>query len=264
MKMSNELKTGGVIFAALFILIVMLYKTGDLSIGKRGYTVSTRLGFAAGVKKFAPVRLSGVEVGEVRDLKLIYESDRTWIQAVLWVGDGVKLRQDSLAVVSTLGLMGEKYIEIKAGTAPDFVAAGGEIPSKDPVSMEDLFEQFQGLGKEFEGTLGDVRKFVNNLNGVVGDNKDKIGRIMDNLELTTEYFVEFAEDVSHHPWKVLSKGKELTREELEKLRAERIAKKINLTVPPPASATSSSAAASAPAETAPKKAGVLNFATPKK
>lgn len=230
MKISNELKTGAVIFVALLVLVVMLYKTGDLDIGKRGYTVTTRLGFAGGVKKFAPVRLAGVEVGEVKDLRLLYEVDHTTIEAVIWVSGDTKLRKDSLAMVSTLGLMGEKYIEIKAGTSPEFVEAGGTIDSKEPVSMEEIIEQFQGIGRSFEATLTDVRKFVNNLNGVVGDNKDKIGHIMDNLELTTEYFAEFAEDVKHHPWKVLSKGKELTPAEMEKLRAERQAKKLGLKI----------------------------------
>ena len=129
MKISNELKTGAVIFAAIVILCVILYKTGDISIGKKGYTVQTHVSFAAGVKKFAPVRLSGVEVGEVKDLRLLYDANSTVVEATLWLQDGVKLRKDSTAIVSTLGLMGEKYIEIKAGTAVEFAAPGESIQS---------------------------------------------------------------------------------------------------------------------------------------
>ncbi len=227
MKMSNELKTGAVIFLALLILVVMLYKTGDLDLGKHGYTVTTRLERADGIKKFSPVRLEGVEVGEVKDLKFIYDADKTAIEATIWVTGDTKLRKDSLAIVSNLGLMGEKYIEIKSGTSPEFAEPGAAIESKTPVSMDEIFE----LAK---GTLTDVRKFVNNINDVVGDNKDKLGRIMDNLEITTEYFSEFAEDVRYHPWKVLSKGPEKTPAELEKLRAERQAKKLGLKVEAPA------------------------------
>ena len=242
MKMSNELKTGAVVFLALLVLVVMLYKTGDLDFGKKGYTVTTRLQRADGIKKFSPVRLEGVEVGEVKDLKFIYDSEKTSIEAVIWVSGDTKLRKDSLAVVSNLGLMGEKYIEIKSGVSPEFVEAGAAIESKTPVSMEEVFELVHG-------TLGDARKFINNLNGVVGDNKEKIGRIMDNLELTTEYFSEFAEDVRNHPWKVLSKGPEKTPAELEKLRAERAAKKLGLQ----AQATASQSAAAPAADTAAAK-----------
>jgi phospholipid/cholesterol/gamma-HCH transport system substrate-binding protein len=217
-KVSNELKTGIVIVVAVGLLVGILYRTGDLSFGKRGYTVKTRFETIQGLKKFAPVRLSGLEVGEIRRLLTIYEPERTLIEAELWVQEGTKLRADSVAVVSTLGLMGEKYVEVHAGVSPDFAKPGALIESKETVSMDDVMENAQLA-------LTDIRRFVNNLDGVIGENRGKVGRIVDNLEETTEYFKEFAEDVKYHPWKVLAKGKEKTPEEIEKLRAERKARK---------------------------------------
>ena len=256
MKISNELKTGGFIFVAIVVLAVILFKTGDLTVAKKGYAVSTRITVAAGVKKFAPVRLAGVEVGEITDLKLVYEEAATVVEATLLIQDGVQLRTDSLAVISSLGLMGEKYIEIKAGTATEFVAAGGTIQSKTPVSLEDLMEEFQGLGDDLKLTLSDIRKLTNNANTLIDGNKSKLSRIMDNLESTTEYFNEFAEDVKHHPWKVLAKGKEKTPEELEKDRAARAARRLALTVSAPVAG-----------EPAPAAAGTVtqnNFSKPKR
>src|SRR5258706_13929825 len=107
-KLSNELKTGAVIVLAAAVLVGMLVRKGDLAVGKKGYMVKTRFESAMGVKKFAPVRLAGVEVGEVRSLRMIYEPSKTMVEAELWVQDGTKLRKDSLAVVSMLGMMGEK------------------------------------------------------------------------------------------------------------------------------------------------------------
>src|SRR3989338_4392157 len=98
-KLSNELKTGAVIVLALVTLAVILTSTGDLSFGKKGYTVKARFESAMGVKKFAPIRLAGVEVGEVRGLRMIYEPDKTWVEAELWVQEGTKLRKDSVALV---------------------------------------------------------------------------------------------------------------------------------------------------------------------
>ena len=132
--------------------------------------------------------------------------------------------------------MGEKYIEIKPGTSGEFVQPGGSITGKSPVSLEDVMASLQDVA-------GDVKKLVNNMNGVFDENRDKLSRMMDNLESTTEYFNEFAEDVRYNPWKVLSKGKETTPEELEKKRAERKAKKLAIAAP--GSAVSETAAAGA-------------------
>lgn len=218
MKLSNELKTGVLIVAALVVLVVVLYQTGDLKVGKRGHVFKARFETAQGVKEFAPVRLAGVEVGEVKKLDILYEPDKTVIEAKLWVQDGVKLRKDSLAIVNMLGLMGEKYVEIHPGASPDFLEPGEFVASKEAISMEQLMEQLKAAGEEFQG-------LIKNINGVIGDNKEKLGRVMDNLEETTLYFEAFAEDVMNHPWKVLAKGKEKTPEEKEKARAELKAKK---------------------------------------
>jgi phospholipid/cholesterol/gamma-HCH transport system substrate-binding protein len=254
-KASNELKTGIVIVVAVALLAGILYRTGDLSFGKRGYTVKTRFETIQGLKKFAPVRLSGLEVGEIRRLDTVYEPERTLVEAELWVQEGTKLRADSLAVVSTLGLMGEKYVEIHAGASPEFVKAGALIGSKETVSMDDVMENAQL-------TLTDFRRFINNLDGVVGENRGKVGRIVDNLEETTEYFKEFAEDVKYHPWKVLAKGKEKTPEEIAELRAERKARKAAEaaagSAPPPAASRQDGSVRAGGAADAP--AGKPNFA----
>jgi len=226
MKISNELKTGVTVLVAVLILFVVLFKTGDLSFAKKSYMVKTRFDYVAGVKKLAPVRLSGVEVGEVQSLNILYDKERTYIEARLTIDRNVKLRKDSLATVAILGMMGEKYIEIQSGTSPDFITAGEMIGSQNPMGIDELMETYQEVGENIQDTLGDIRLLVDNFNGTLDENKPKLSRIMDNIEETSEYFVEFAEDIKHHPWKVLSKGKEKTPEELAQSRAERRARKL--------------------------------------
>ena len=95
------------------------YQNGVVALieaSEKGYTVKSQFHFTAGVKKHAPVRLSGVDVGEVRAINLLY-GDETLIEVVMRLNEGVKLRTDATAYVTTLGLMGEKYIELKPGTS---------------------------------------------------------------------------------------------------------------------------------------------------
>jgi phospholipid/cholesterol/gamma-HCH transport system substrate-binding protein len=220
MKISNELKTGALVLTAAAVLMAVLYKTGDLSYGKKGYTIVTRLNFAGGVKKYAPVRLSGLEVGEVRKLQMIYNPGETLIEAHLWIEEGYKLRRDSKAIVGTMGLMGEKYIEVTAGSAPEFIVPGDMIESEDPVSMDELMRTFNNVGEDVQLTLGDFRELIRNANGVIGENRQKIGRIVDNLEEASAYATDFTLNIKHHPWKVLQKGKDKSPEEMASFRSE--------------------------------------------
>ena len=228
-KVSNELKTGVAVLGSVLILAGILYKTGDLNFGKKGYLINTEFSFSGGVKKFAPVNLAGVEVGEVQDLTITYDENRTAVEAVLWIEDGVKIRQDSLAVISTLGLMGEKYVEIDAGSSSEFIRPGESIASKDPVRFEELIEDAEVVLGELADLLKDAKpkisNILTNLDGILETNRPRIDTILVNLEETSEYFRDFSEDIKHHPWKVLAKGKEKTPEQLAAWRAKRRARK---------------------------------------
>ena len=216
-RMTNEAKTGLLVLICAVALLMLVFKVGNFKLFQHGYTVKSQFHYTAGVKKHAPVRLSGVDVGEVRDIHLLY-GEETLIELVLWMEDGVKLRADSKAYVTTLGLMGEKYIEIKAGTAAvGYAKPDDSIPSVDPVRLEELIELATKVAT-------DISKVANHVDEVVVENKPKLNRIFDNLEYTAENARDFTEDIKYHPWKVLMKGKEKTKEEVARGRAEQEAK----------------------------------------
>ena len=224
-KMNNETKTGILVLASVLVLIAMILKVGNFSLFKHGYSVKSRFHFTAGVKKHAPVRLSGVDVGEVRDIDILYDGE-TLIELDLWLDEGVKLHKDAKAYVTTLGLMGEKYIEIKAGTAASgYVKEGDMIESEDPVRLEDLIQ----LGTKVAGDIGkmanDISKVATHVDEAVVDNKPRINHIFENLEETSENFRDFSEDIKYNPWKILAHGKEKTKEEIAKDKAQKKAAK---------------------------------------
>ena len=224
-KMSNETKTGLFVLICLAALGGLLIKVGNFNLFKKGYIIKSHFHFTGGVKKSSPVRLSGVDVGEVKAIRMVYGDD-TQVEMDLWVDEDTKVRLDSHAYVTTLGLMGEKYIEIKAGTpSSEYAKAGDSIPGDDPVRLEELIQ----IGTKVAGDVGqmarDISKVANHVDGVVQGNRSKLYNIFSNLEETSENFNDFSQDVKHHPWKVLMKGKEVSKEEMERERAERRAKK---------------------------------------
>lgn len=225
MRMTNEAKTGLIVLITIAVLGTLILKVGNFTFFKKGYTVHSQFHFTAGVKKHAPVRLSGVDVGEVKDIRLHY-GDETLIELVFWLDEGVQIRTDSKAYVTTLGLMGEKYVEIKAGSAAAPYAKEGDlIPCEDPVRLEDLMAMGTKLADDIGKTAKDISRLANRLDETVADNRPKLDRIFDNLEETSENFRDFSEDIKWHPWKILAKGKEKSKEEMAKERAKKLAAK---------------------------------------
>ena len=99
--------------------------------------------------------------------------------------------EDSQIFVTTLGLMGEKYVEISAGSkgAP-FVKPGSTMVGANPSSMQDLMD---------------------NANGMITDNRKTVKSAVEYLNLTAKNFSEFSDDIKKNPWKLLFRGKEKKR-----------------------------------------------------
>jgi phospholipid/cholesterol/gamma-HCH transport system substrate-binding protein len=227
MKITNEAKTGFLVLVCLLALSALILKVGNFNLFQNGYTGKCDLHHSGGGKKHAPVRLSGVDVGEVKDIRILYGSE-TLVELGLWLRDDVKIYLDSTAYVTTLGLMGEKYIEIKAGTASAGYAKEGDlIKGDDPVRLEELVKLGTQVAGDVSQMAKDISKVAASVNETVKDNRKKIDHIVDNVDETSENFREFSQDIKYHPWKILVKGKEKTAEEIEQARETRKKLKCN-------------------------------------
>src|SRR3989338_1798674 len=205
MKISNELKTGVIVVAAIVVGVVFWVKTTDFS-GKP-YRIKTYFNYAEGVKVDSIVKLSGIDVGRVEKIRFEYVPD-TKVELILTLDKKAKAREDSIAFISTSGLIGDAYIGITPGS-PDkqFVKEGAILMSEDPVEVRKLMKRAEGIADNLDKTLVEVKTLAGNLNGVVTDNKTCIDNIAVNLERTAVNFKEFSEDIKRHPWKLLMKGK---------------------------------------------------------
>jgi len=219
-RMTNEAKTGIMVLICVLALLGLILKVGNFKLLQSGYTVRTQLSYTAGVKTHAPVRLSGVDVGEVKDILILY-GEKTTIELILWLQDGVKLRKDSQAYVTTLGLMGEKYIEIRAGSpTTEYALEGDLIPAEDPVRLEDLLKMATKIGDDVGKMAQDISKVAKSVDQAVVDNRPKLDHIFENLEDTSVNFKDFSQDIKFHPWKILAKGKEKSKEEMDAIVAK--------------------------------------------
>jgi len=206
-KFSDELKVGALVVICVLVLGGLLYKTGALDFNKEGYEINVVFSIVAGVQENAPVRLAGVEIGKVKEINLAYE-EGTKVLVTLWLRENAKLRKDSTAYITALGLMGEKYIEVTAGSAgAEFLSECDTIIGEDPMQFDALAKKGETIAEALEDTLEQIKRLAMNSNIVLADNKEKVDAIFDNLEMTTANFKEFSEDVKKNPWKLMSKPK---------------------------------------------------------
>jgi len=205
-KTKMELKVGIFVFLGLVILAVFVLLIGKFNTWNAGYYVNFIFRFVNGVKIGAPVRFSGVDVGEVRSVEFIKDpNDKgSKVKVEAWVKNEVKIPYDSTVWVNTLGLMGERYVEVMPGKNFELcLNPHDSLVGTDPIAMHEVAQ----LAKDIALDLDQSIKRINNKEGTVGkllyDDAIYIA-----MESTMQELEALAKDVRRHPWKLFWKGKE--------------------------------------------------------
>jgi len=198
-----ELKVGTFILIGIAITIMIVFSIGDINLSKTGYNIIVKFNFASGIGSSAPVRLAGVGVGQVQSVRIIYseEDKRSHAEIHAWIQSDAKVEEDSKVTINTLGLLGEKYLEIFPGTpGKPFLKNGAVLRGDDPVMMEKLTENLVNLSDSVTVIVDRLKKGE----GTIGKLLTEDAIYMD-LKSTAANFKEFSEDLKKHPWKLLSK-----------------------------------------------------------
>ncbi len=180
--MTSEVKVGVFTTVGLAILGYMIIVTGscgDFFRKKEGFKATALFTSIAGLEKKAAVRIAGVRVGEVMDIVLTPDGIA---EVSLLVADKVKLHQDASAAVSSLGLMGEKYVEIFPGSADQpLIGDGAVIKGKEPLSIDQMGAQILSIS-------GDIKQLTSSLSSVLGseEGQRKLRSMVSNLAAFSE------------------------------------------------------------------------------
>ena len=134
------------IFAALGCAAVLFLalKTANLTVGSGSngtYSLYAEFDNIGGLKVKAPVKMAGVVVGRVTDIRLDNKSFRA--RATLEMDKQYQFSRDVSAEILTSGLLGEQYIGLLQGGDPDNLAAGDTIKTtQSAIVLENLISQF--------------------------------------------------------------------------------------------------------------------------
>jgi phospholipid/cholesterol/gamma-HCH transport system substrate-binding protein len=179
--MSPTARVGAFMLLALIVLGVFIIKIEEFPLGsKRGRSlVQASFVSVAGLDEKSPVRIAGVRVGLVEGIAL--QGDRAIVTLAL--DPGVRLHRGAYAEVTSLGMLGDKYVELYPGDLnappldPQTVLSG-----TSPIGFDKVLKTVGDVGEDVKAVTGSLRQ---TLGGVEG--QKRLDDIVENIrQLTAE------------------------------------------------------------------------------
>ncbi|MCM8781948.1 MAG: MlaD family protein [Candidatus Omnitrophica bacterium] len=209
--LSFEIKVGIFVFLGIVIMFVIVFSIGEFYILKPMYKIKVLFGFANGIEVGAPVRLAGVDVGEIEDIKVYYDPQlqQTKVLLLAKLKKEARVEKDAVCKINTLGLLGEKYLEISPGTATaGFLSDQEAIMGYDPIPMEEVTKTMKELSDTAKAVTESAKVILERLENGEGT----IGKLLTEEKIYND-LQAFVDDIKKHPWKLLIKEKEKTQDD---------------------------------------------------
>lgn len=132
-----ETLIGFLVIAVAICFFIFAYTISGLSSNISGYNLSADFQNIDGISKGADVKLAGIKIGVVEDIAL--EGESYYAILKLRINDNIQVPNDSSAIISTSGLIGNKFIKINPGSSDNNFKNGGKIRyTQSAMNIEDL------------------------------------------------------------------------------------------------------------------------------
>ncbi len=157
----SKLKVGVVITLALCTLFITIFFAGSIEkILSPKVQLKAQIQNVKGLREGAPVWVSGIEVGSVKSINLHPEYGTIVTLSINKKALGY-LRKDSEASVMTMGLLGDKYVELSGGSAKaEPLKPGNMIKGTAVIELKDVMEASAS-------SIAKMSDFINKLDHLV-------------------------------------------------------------------------------------------------
>ena len=149
-----ETVMGAVVLVVAALFLFFAYTTSQVR-AVSGYQVTAQFERVGSLRDGSDVRIAGVKVGSVVAETL---DPKTFLATVtLSINPAYKLPEDTVAEITSNGLLGEQYLSLAPGGEEHTIPPGGQIKfTQSPVNLESLigqmiFSQPSGQKKPGEG-----------------------------------------------------------------------------------------------------------------
>jgi phospholipid/cholesterol/gamma-HCH transport system substrate-binding protein len=176
----SELRVGiTVVFALITLAVLVFMMSGTAGFFSSKVTLYTYFSNAEGLKVGAPVRLQGVDIGNVNAIRVVPNRRDLPVQAALRVNMKYKflVQKDTKATIATAGVLGESFIDLDShqATKPQ-VADGDELPSTDTPGIQDVVRASQGTLQNMDTVVRRMDKILS----TIESGKGSMGEFINN------------------------------------------------------------------------------------
>lgn len=174
-----QLRVGVMVAVSLVVLIIgIFYISGQIGFWTRKYTLKAYFSDAGGLRPGAQVRLAGITVGNVYNIRISsYTDPNRAVEVVMRIPRRYQneIRADSEADSTTAGLLGESYIDIsRGGPGQRVVADGGEIRTRQEKNIKQIVQNADDV-------VSNLRVLSSRLNDItveITSGKGSIGKLL--------------------------------------------------------------------------------------
>jgi len=185
----DQLKVGALIGLALVVLAFAVYKLGQAAnLFHRRYELIAYLADANGLMVGGPVTVAGQTAGVIKDISFLpVDADTSRnLKLTLSIDQMLQpqIRRDSKARVRTMGLLGDKLVDISPGT-PRYVQLrpGDTLTIMPSLDYEAVLAKASGAVTDMVDLTHDLRQITSG----IAQGKGTVGQLLTNRELYDQF-----------------------------------------------------------------------------
>ena len=203
--MNKTAQLGSFFVVGIIVLLILFEVVSGVSFYKKEKTYISFFPTVGELRVGSEVKLSGVEVGRVKNISLSGQN----VQVVIAVNKDVIIKEDSEASINMTSLLGTTYVGLSFGTAnSQILGEGGVIPSLTPVDFnslvskidvtvdmvnKQLFEYHDNF-KSILGNLSEITASIASSQGTIGKLVND-PKVYEELNKTLEFFARISEKI---------------------------------------------------------------------
>ncbi len=166
-----------VIFAAITLGVLIFLMSGTGGLFSTKITLISYFDNASGLRVGAPVRLHGVDIGNVKSIRVVPGRKETPVEVTMKVSPtyGFDLRTDSVVSLTTAGVLGEVFIDIDSSKAKGPPAQNGSVLlTLEKPDIQDVIKSTQSTLVNVQALLGRIDRIV----GFIESGEGSIGKLI--------------------------------------------------------------------------------------
>ena len=174
----SQLRVGVTVIVASVTLAVLLFlMSGTIGLFTPRIILRSYFDNAEGLRKGAPVRLSGVDIGNVTDIMIARGRPLTPVEVTMKVSTkySYDLHTDSISSLETAGVLGETYIDLDSSQAKGPPAKDGDVL---PTQVHPDFNQ---VVRASQGTLENMNALIQRADNILAfaqSGKGSLGKLI--------------------------------------------------------------------------------------